>query len=489
MFKALLQMNERQHLIALLKELEYREKYDRFRSYYFPAKGDDDLSNPHGTWSRHLYQKHLDFFAGGAKYKQRLYSASNRCGKTTTGAFEVVCHMLNEYPHWWQGYRFTKPINVWCVGQSSETVQKILQTTLLGEVGEFGTGMVPRNSLDFDTLPAATKMGVTVSGFKVKCASGGYSTCSFKSQEQGVLAFVGSAIDVAFCDEPLKLDIYNELITRLAVSNGLLIITSTPILGLDPMLLNFCDGEFRFGEINKFRAVYNCTFDDIPHLSQETKEQLLSSYPEYQRKCRAEGLPMLGQGAVFPFNADQITCNDFDVPENWLRICGVDVGWRATARVDLALNPNDKMLYVTDYYKMGELTAKEHYLNWQEREWIPIAIDPASKGRSQLDGEALMDLYKGFGLNMIAADNARESSIMALNEYMRSGKLKFFKAGARDLVTELLSCSRDSNGKIKDQSAQHGLDALRYGFVTRDEAIVKSNIRRAAYNQPVSRAW
>lgn len=463
-------MNEELELRALLKQIEYKLKYDRFRSYYFPDQGDDDLSNPQGTWSRHLYAKHLAFFEAGAKYKQRLYSSSNRCGKTTTGAFELCAHMTGIYPEWWNGYRFDRPISAWCVGQTSESTQKILQKELLGEVGDFGSGMIPKDLLDFDTLPSATKMGVTVSGFKVRNKFGGYSTCSFKSQEQGVLSFVGTSIDVALCDEPLKLELYNEIITRLAVNNGLLMLTSTPILGLDPMLLNFCDGEFKFGEINPYKVVLNCTFDDIPHLSAETKEQLLSSYPEYQRECRATGVPMLGKGAVFPFAPDQITCDDFAIPAGWKFVAGCDVGWRCTARVDFAIDPNNGNIYATNYYSVGQATPREHYLNWAGREDIPIAIDPAAHGRSQADGEQIFEQFRDFGLTLENAENSREASYLAINELLRAGKLKLFKGSCRDLVSEILNAARMENGKLQNQSDLHGLDALRYGVMTRDIA-------------------
>jgi len=47
-------------------------------------------------------------------------------GKTETmGGFEVVCHMTGEYPDWWQGHRFDRPVECWVAGKSRETTRDI----------------------------------------------------------------------------------------------------------------------------------------------------------------------------------------------------------------------------------------------------------------------------------------------------------------------------------------------------------------------------
>lgn len=44
-----------------------------------------------GPLGREFYQKHLEFFAAGTQYKERLFMAANRVGKTVAGAFEATC--------------------------------------------------------------------------------------------------------------------------------------------------------------------------------------------------------------------------------------------------------------------------------------------------------------------------------------------------------------------------------------------------------------
>src|SRR6202050_1128299 len=59
-----------------------------------------------GTGRRELYPKQIEFFAAGLQYKERLFMAANRVGKTVAGGFEATCHLTGRYPSWWEGRRF-----------------------------------------------------------------------------------------------------------------------------------------------------------------------------------------------------------------------------------------------------------------------------------------------------------------------------------------------------------------------------------------------
>src|ERR1035441_9711521 len=61
-----------------------------------------------GPLRRELYQKHLEFFAAGPGYRERLMLAANRVGKTEgVGGYELTLHLTGQYPDWWVGRRFT----------------------------------------------------------------------------------------------------------------------------------------------------------------------------------------------------------------------------------------------------------------------------------------------------------------------------------------------------------------------------------------------
>jgi hypothetical protein len=111
-----------------------RRKRNKIESYY-PDEG---------PLRRELYRQHLKFFNAGNEWRERLFLAANRVGKTEgVGAFESSCHLTGRYPAWWTGRRFTRPIKAWAAGDTGKTVKEILQDKLLGPPGSIGTGMIP----------------------------------------------------------------------------------------------------------------------------------------------------------------------------------------------------------------------------------------------------------------------------------------------------------------------------------------------------------
>jgi hypothetical protein len=56
-----------------------------------------------------------------------------------------------------------------------------------------------------------------------------------------------------------------------------------------------------------------CTWDEVPHLSQEAKDGLWRSIPPFQRDARSKGVPSLGAGAIYPVPEADITVSDFSI--------------------------------------------------------------------------------------------------------------------------------------------------------------------------------
>lgn len=474
-------------LAKIYTELQHRRKWRKL-DWVFPDRGDDDIKKSNSTWSRHLYPKHLEFFTAGSKYRMRWLSAANRCGKTHGMAYELTLHLTGLYPAWWTGKRFNAVSDWWVVGQSSQTVQQILQRELLGEIGEFGSGMIPRDLLDFETLPSASKAGVSVSGFKVRHVSGAYSTVSFKSVEQGILAFTGTAKSV-WIDEPVPLPIFTECLTRTMTGDNILVVTATPITGMTESILNFCSGKFQYGAIDAHRIMMQITWEDVPHLSADAKAALLASIPPHQREARSRGIPALGSGAVYPIAESAYTCQPFEIPAHWRRIVGVDVGWRCTAGAWLAENPDTGECYITSEYLAGELTPLQHAVNIQARgRNIPVAIDPASHGRSQADGQIIFDQLHDQGMDLYNAVNAREAGLWTCLELMQSGRLKVFTTCV-NLIREIGNMARNDRGMVIDSGSYHISDAFRYAVMTRDRAKVLRSDSERKSGLAGARSW
>jgi hypothetical protein len=78
------------------------------------------------------YPKQAEFHIAGAKYRERLFLAGNRCGKTECGAAEMAFHLTGRYPDWWEGKRFGRAVRAWAAGVTNESTRDVVQAKLLG---------------------------------------------------------------------------------------------------------------------------------------------------------------------------------------------------------------------------------------------------------------------------------------------------------------------------------------------------------------------
>ena len=192
-----------------------------------------------GELRRELYPKHLEFFRAGREHRECLMLAANRVGKTEgIGGYELTLHLTGKYPHWWEGRRFEHPISAWAAGDTGKTVRDIIQLKLLGPVGNFGTGLIPGASI---VGKPAAKQGLSdaIEIIKVKHDAGGTSICTLKSYDQGREAFQGTEQHVVWLDEEPPMSIYTECLMRTMTTDGLVMLTFTPLLGMSEVVLSF----------------------------------------------------------------------------------------------------------------------------------------------------------------------------------------------------------------------------------------------------------
>lgn len=441
--------------LILRKELALREKRNRLATYYPDT----------GPLRRDLYPRHMEFMAAGATERERLFMAANRVGKTEgAGGYEMALHLTGLYPDWWVGRRFDKPVRAWAAGDTSQTVRDILQFKLLGPINEIGTGLIPGDTI-VDTKRRAGNVPDLIETVRVKHVSGGVSQLGFKSFDQGREVFQGTEQDIIWLDEEPPLDVYGECLTRTlatgAFKGGCVMLTFTPLRGLSEVVLSFLpDGRTSAG-----KCVVKATWDDVPHLSEQDKADLLDAYPPHMRDARAKGIPAIGSGVIYPVSEDDLIVNDFAIPEHWKRVYGFDVGWNNTASLWLAWDQDTDTVYLTSEYKRGQCEPAVHAQAIKSRgEWIPGTIDPASAGASQKDGSRLIEVYRGLGLNLYPADNTVEAGIYAVWERMSSGRFKVFRS-CQAWLQEFRLYRRDDKGRIV-KADDHLMDCTRYAVVS-----------------------
>jgi phage terminase large subunit-like protein len=265
------------------------------------------------------YPKQLAFHEAGNKYRERLLMASNRFGKTVCGAAEMAFHLTGQYPEWWQGKRFDKPVRAWAAGVTSETTRDVIQEKLLGppfRESEWGTGMIPKSTLA-GVVPARGVAGA-IDTVTVRHVSGGHSTLQFKSYERGREKWMGAALEVVYLDEEPDASLYSEALTRTNETGGIVFCNFTPLLGVSEVVRRFL-----YDKSSLDRIVINATIDDVPHFSEADKQRIADSYSEHEREARLRGIPTMGSGRVFVHSEEKLLVDPFRKPTHWTVLGGL----------------------------------------------------------------------------------------------------------------------------------------------------------------------
>lgn len=422
---------------------------------YFPDEG---------PRRRELYKRHIEFFDAGAIYKERLFMAANRIGKSQAGAYETACHLTGLYPRWWKGRRFADAGEWWACGTNSETTRNIVQAELLGKVGSPGTGMIPGHLIEHTSLRRSGLEGSIESAW-IRHVSGKRALLGLKTYEQGRQSFEGTAKQGIWWDEEPPLEIYIEGLYRTVTTRGIALTTFTPLQGMSEVVKSFIEPET--DEARAYKWYIQAGWRDVPHIDEEEKRILIATTPPYQIQARTEGEPSLGAGAIYPIAESDIACDNFDPPASWPRAFGMDVGWNRTAVIWGARDPGSGRIYLYDEHYQGEGSPIVHAHAIKARgEWMPGVIDPAAAGASIIDGRNAMQQYVDLGIDLNSAKNAVDSGITEVWTLMVSGQLKV-TSKCQNWFREFRKYHRDAKGSGKIvKRDDHLMDATRYLIVS-----------------------
>lgn len=436
--------DEKRELVTLLEERSRRVKMNRLRLY-----------DP--------YPKQVEFHARGSEYRERLLMAGNQLGKTYSAGAEVAMHATGRYPDWWTGRRWDRPIVAWVASETMEVSRDAAQRILLGRASERGTGAIPGDDIAMIAAYPNVKDAVTMC--RVRHVSGGLSTILFKSYDQGRSKFQGDTIDVMWFDEEPNEDIYSEGLTRTNATGGMALMTFTPLLGMSRVVQRFVK------ETSPDRIVVRMGIKDALHYTDEERARIIASYPEHERKARTEGLPMLGEGAVFPVARERVEYDTFPIPAHWARICGIDFGWdHPTAAAWLAWDRDADVIYVYDCYAQAKEVPVIHAASIKSRgEWIPVAWPHDGLQHDKGSGEQLAEQYRKQGLAMLSeramfpdGTNGVEAGVMDMLERMQTGRLKI-ASHLSSLWDEFMTYHREKGKIVKEHDDI--LSAVRYGLM------------------------
>lgn len=383
------------------------------------------------------YPKQKQFHDLGATKRERLLMAGNQLGKTYSAAAEIAMHLTGEYPAWWKGRRFNKPIKVWIAGISALLVREAPQTLLCGPPGvdaALGTGLIPKES--FVEKPSLSR-GVTDAldtlhiMHKTDGIEDGISVATFKSYEQGRQKFQAGTVDIIWCDEEPPEDVYGEILARITATDGAIMMTFTPLLGRTKVVMRFTD------EASPDRVVVTMTIDESFHMVGERKRKALAGYAKHELRARAEGVPMLGEGAIFTEVEDNISEPPMrEIPVWWAKLWGIDFGIGHPFAAVLLLWDRDKdIVHVHHTIRMTDALPLQHCSAMKSiGADVPVAWPQDGTAREK-SGSVVAGLYKKEKLRMLPkhatfpnGGYSTEAAIREMQEREATGRLKISSA-------------------------------------------------------------
>jgi phage terminase large subunit-like protein len=418
------------------------------------------------------YPKQIEFHAAGAQYRERMLKAGNQQGKTMCAGFEIAMHLTGIYPPDWIGKMFNKPTAGWASGVTGESTRDNPQRILLGRKGQYGTGSIPKHLL----LEVTSARGVSdaVDTVMVKHVTGGVSILNFKSYEKGREKWQGETLDFVWFDEEPPLDVYIEGLTRTNTTGGVALITYTPLLGMSQVTCRYLK------EPSPDRICVSMTIHDALHYTEAERTKIIASYPAHEREARANGVPILGSGRIFPVSKESIIYSPMAFPGYFRRLCGMDFGWdHPTAAVWIAYDPDADCVYIYDAYRKSEATPVIHTAAMRARgTWIPVAWPHDGLQHDKGSGEQLAQQYRDHGLNMLPeratfmdGGNGVEAGLMDMLDRMHTGRLKVAEH-LNDWFEEFLLYHRKDGKVVKE--GDDLMSATRYALMMLREAITQS---------------
>lgn len=425
------------------------------------------------------YEWQKTWWKAGAMYQLRHNSSANRQGKSFSNLYEAALHALGVYPEWWEGKRFDEPTTGIVAGETTESVRDTIQNILLGEVGDFGTGWLPKSSIQNVVTRQGSSGAVDYIIVKRRASTGGVSKIMLKSFDQGPEKIAGTAAHYFSYDENCPLRYFSEAIRALATTAGIVFGAYTPIEYSD--LVAHLETIQKKDPSSIFMVYVD--FDEARHLDEKTKAMLRSAWAPWEVQARTTGhANRHGAGRIYPVPEEQISVPDFIIPLSWPRLVSMDFGISAdpTTAVWRAIDRQSGTTYIYKTYKSKSGDSPRTVVSdiFQEARGIPVAWP--HDGNKQYAGVKTVDEYKRLGLKMlhVHATFQNESmkvadGIVSIRNGMESGNYKVFQS-CREWFDEFRKYRYDEKGVAKRQD-DHIMDADRYGRMMERYAKAVSN--------------
>lgn len=433
------------------------------------------------------FEHQLKFFATDTDRRGIL--AANRIGKTVSTCYETAMHLTGQYPEWWQGRRFDKPVTVMVAGEGWSQVALVLQQELLGSPDvklsdQLGTGAIPRDAIVVETM---RNDGANCIGCEIRHASGGRSYLLFANYTQEVRQLQGFKLDLAVFDEQPPDDFFSEIVTRTATTQGMVLCSFTPLKGLNGLVSKFWNREAGYDFIRVAWAdVPEYDPWGEPFLLQSTRAQLERDYLPHEREARIQGRPIMGKGAVFQLRSWPTytpgSINFREMP-NIQRVIALDLGLvNDKTVITLAYwDPYEETFYLHKQIVVQgvEEAVPSQYINHLLRPEVfgtPIVLpaDASTPGRYTMSSSSVRQLFEQYELNVIQEaimnppdsegrrTNHKSFGINAMRQSLEFGTF-LINENCVEFLNEAQNYHVDEKGRFSDPD--DCIDSARYAFL------------------------
>lgn len=233
------------------------------------------------------------------------------------------------------------------------------------------------------------------------------------------------------------------------------------------------------------RHLVTATWDDVPHLSTDQKQQLWNALPPHEQEARSKGIPGLGEGAIFPVADESILVDPFELPKHWRHIGGMDFGYdHPFGATKLAHDLDTDCVYVTAEYRERKATPVIHAAALRPwGDWLPWAWPHDGLQHDKGSGEQLAQQYRDQNMGLLPEratfedeTNGVEAGLSDMLVRMQTNRWKVFRTCPLWMEEKrLYHRKKNDQGKIAIVALRDDLiSSSRYGLMM---------IRHAEMNQ------
>lgn len=294
-----------------------------------------------------------------SRAQETFLVAANRWGKSVAGIRESLWRATMTHP-----YKPNRPHDViWCGFVDFGFYIKVTKR-LFDE-------WVPKNYL--------IQFHESEKWAKLKRKDGGTCTIYFLSYESGRASWQGGAVDFIWLDEELPQDVYHEATARLVDRRGHMLLTQTPVSGLnwayDEIYLPSVTGARKDTLVVQGALAerdpsmpYEVGRSLVPHLRTEDIVRLAQAARDPdERAIRVFGEFRGRSGGVYKmFDAEVHVVPSFKIPSYYECWGGVDPGYHGFAAVGFAMDPKGRIYVPLEFYSQQESHTARAKALWEK---------------------------------------------------------------------------------------------------------------------------